>query len=72
MPIEKLHCGMLYIVEKEAKEKKIKAAVASIMKPAYRMTGIEKRMLATIQQQKAVLWERVRETPIFTVPVCIC
>lgn len=34
VPIEKLHCGMLYIVEKEAKEKKIKAAVATIMKPA--------------------------------------
>lgn len=33
-PIEKVHCERLYIVEKEAKEKKIKAAVATIMKPA--------------------------------------
>lgn len=34
VPIEKMHCGILYIVEKEAKEKKIKAAVTTIMKPA--------------------------------------
>ncbi|KAF3854959.1 hypothetical protein F7725_023014 [Dissostichus mawsoni] len=43
------------IVEKEAMAKKMKAAVAIIMYPAYRMTGMEKRILARIQQQKAVL-----------------
>lgn len=55
VPIEKTHCGAFMIVEKEAMEKKIKAAVAIIMYPAYRMTGMEKRILASIQQQNAVL-----------------
>lgn len=44
------------MVEKEAMEKKMKSAVIIIMYPAYRITGMEKRMLASIQQQNAVLW----------------
>ena len=44
------------MVEKEAMEKKMKRAVTIIMYPAYRMTGMEKRMLASIQLQNAVLW----------------
>lgn len=36
-------------------EKKMNAAVANAMYPAYRMTGMENRMLASIQQQNAVL-----------------
>lgn len=44
------------MVEKEAMEKKMKAAVAIIVYPAYRITGMEKRMLETIQKQNAVLW----------------
>lgn len=46
-------------VEKEAAEKKMKAAVASIMYPAYRTTGMLRRMLPSNQQQKADLWGRV-------------
>lgn len=53
--MEKIHCGTFMIVEKEAMEKKMNAAVASIMYPAYRMTGMENRILASIQQQNAVL-----------------
>lgn len=53
--MEKTHWGTFMMVEKEAMEKKIKAAVAIIMYAAYRMTGMEKRMFASIQQQNAVL-----------------
>lgn len=53
--MEKTHCGTFMMVEKEAMEKKMKAAVANIMYPAYRMTGMQKRMLASNQQQNAVL-----------------
>ncbi len=53
--MEKMHCGTFMMVEKEAMEKKMKAAVASIMYPAYKMTGMEKRILASSQQQNAVL-----------------
>lgn len=44
------------MVVKEIMEKKMNAAVATTMYPAYRITGMEKRMLASIQQQNAVLW----------------
>ncbi len=53
--MEKIHCGTFMMVEKEAMAKKMKAAVAIIMYPAYRMTGMQKRMLASSQQQNAVL-----------------
>lgn len=43
------------VVEKAAMEQKMKAAVASIMYPAYRMTGMQRRMLASSQQKNAVL-----------------
>lgn len=56
--MEKTHCGTFMTVEKEAMEKKMKAAVANIMYPAYRMTGMQKRMLASSQQQNAVLRTR--------------
>lgn len=52
--MEKTHCGAFMMVEKEAMAKKMKAAVAIIMYPAYRMTGMERRILASIQQQNAV------------------
>lgn len=48
-------------VEKDTMEEKTKAAVAIIMYPAYRMTGMEKRMLASTQQQNAVLQSGSRE-----------
>lgn len=47
-------------VEKEATEKKMKAAVASIMYPAYRTTGMLRRMLPSNQQQKADLVRGLR------------
>lgn len=46
------------MVEKEAMEKKMNAAVAHIMYPAYKRTGMEKRILASSQQQNAVLWKK--------------
>lgn len=54
-PMEKTHCGTFMMVEKDAMEKKMKAAVANIMYPAYSMTGMQKRILASSQQQNAVL-----------------
>lgn len=54
-PREKTHRGTFMMVEKDAMEKKMQAAVAMVMYPAYKTTGKEKRMLATIQQQNAVL-----------------
>ena len=58
--MEKMHCGAFLMVEKEAVERKRKAAVASIMYPAYRTTGRQKRMLVSSQQQNAVLWRNVQ------------
>lgn len=54
-PMENTHCGTFMVVEKAAMEQKMKAAVASIMYPAYRMTGMQRRMLASSQQKNAVL-----------------
>lgn len=53
--MEKTQGGAFMMVENEAMEKKMKAAVAHIMYPAYKMTGMEKRILASSQQQNAVL-----------------
>lgn len=51
----KTHVGAFMMVEKEATEEKMKAAVASVMYPAYRSTGMQKRTLASNQQQNADL-----------------
>lgn len=53
--MENTHCGAFMMVEKEATEKKMNAAVASTMYPAYRTTGMQKRMFASNQQQNADL-----------------
>lgn len=53
--MENTHCGMFMMVEKDTMEKKMKAPVANIMYPAYNMTGMQKRILASNQQQNAVL-----------------
>lgn len=47
--------GASMTVEKEATEEKRKVAVASIMYPAYRTTGMLRRTLASNQQQNADL-----------------
>lgn len=52
----KTHVGAFMMVEKEATEEKMKPAVASVMYPAYRGTGMQKRTLASNQQQNADLW----------------
>lgn len=51
----KTQMGASMMVEKEATEEKRKVAVASIMYPAYRTTGMLRRTLASNQQQKADL-----------------
>lgn len=51
----KTQMGACMTVEKEATEEKTKVAVASIMHPAYRTTGMLRRTLASSQQQKADL-----------------
>lgn len=53
--MENTHCGTFMMVEKDAMEKKMKAPVASIIYPAYNMTGMQERILASNQQQNAVL-----------------
>lgn len=62
------------MVEKEAADRKTKAAVARVMYPAYWTTGRQKRTLAISQQQKAdlegggrlrfSLAEALRATPV--------
>lgn len=47
-------------VEKEATERKTKAAAASIVQPAYGTTGMLRRMLLSNQEQNADLLRRVR------------
>lgn len=51
----KTQTGASMTVEKEATEEKTKVAVASIMYPAYRTTGMLRRTLASNQQQNADL-----------------
>lgn len=67
--MQKTHCGAFRTVEKEATEKKMKAAVASIMYAAYGSTGMLRRMLASNQQQNADLLRRLQVSVavVFTV-----
>lgn len=51
----KTHVGAFMTVEKEATEEKRKPAVASVMYPPYRGTGMQKSTLASSQQQNADL-----------------
>lgn len=56
----KTHGGAFMAAEKEAADKKTKAAVASIMYPAYSTTGMLRRTLASNQQQNADLRRRLQ------------
>lgn len=58
--MEKTQRGAEKEAQKEATEQRMKVAVASIMHPACRTTGMLRRMLASNQQQNADLLARLK------------